>query len=155
MTKKEFLVALRKKLRAVPLSEVRERLGFYSEIIDDKMEEGLTEAEAVADVGNVEEIAKQILSDANCDEAAKNIKKTASPWQIALLIIGSPIWLSILISVYAVMWSVVITLWAVEIPMFIFSMISKGLMIACTEVTKFTAKVTQATVGSIGNLFRR
>ena len=39
MTKKEFLAALRRRLRAVPQAELRERLGFYSEIIDDKMEE--------------------------------------------------------------------------------------------------------------------
>ena len=153
MTKKEFLAALRRKLRAVPQAELRERLGFYSEIIDDKMEEGLTEGEAVADVGNIDEIAAQILADVEIP--AKNSKTPTSPWQIVLLIIGSPIWLSILISVYAVMWSVVITLWAVEIPMFIFSMISKGLIIACTEVTKFTAKLTQMTAGAIGNLFKR
>ena len=153
MTKKDFLAALRRKLRAVPQAELRERLGFYSEIIDDKMEEGLTEGEAVADVGNVDKIAEQILAEV--DIPVKNSKTHASPWQIVLLIIGSPVWLSILISVYAVMWSVVITLWAVEIPMLIFAMISKGLMIACTEVTKFTAKLTQMTTTAIGELFRR
>ena len=153
MTKKEFLAALRRRLHAVPQAELRERLGFYSEIIDDKMEEGLTEGEAVADVGNVDEIAEQILTEVEIPKA--KAKAPASPWQIVLLIIGSPVWLPILISVYAVMWSVVITLWAVEIPMFIFSMISKGLIIACTEVTKFTAKLTQMTASAIGNLFRR
>ena len=153
MTKKEFLSALRRKLRAVPMAELRERLGFYGEIIDDKMEEGLTEGEAVADVGNIDEIAEQILAEVEIPN--KREKKPASPWQIALLIIGSPIWLSILITVYAVMWSVVITLWAVEIPMFIFAMISKGLVIGCVEVSKFAAKLTKDTIDSIGNLFRR
>ena len=153
MTKKEFLAALRRKLRAVPQAELRERLGFYSEIIDDKMEEGITEGEAVADVGNIDEIAAQILADVEIPE--RKSKAAASPWQIVLLIIGSPIWLSILITVYAVMWAVVITMWAVEIPMFIFAMISKGLIIGCVEVSKFTAKITQMSVCAIGNLFKR
>lgn len=153
MTKKEFLAALRRRLRAVPQAELRERLGFYSEIIDDKMEEGLTEGEAVADAGNVDEIAEQILAEVEIPKA--KAKAPASPWQIILLIIGSPVWLSILISVYAVIWSVVITLWAIEIPMFIFSMISKGLMIACTETSKFTAILTKKTACAIGGLFRR
>ena len=153
MTKKEFLEALKRRLRAVPQAELRERLGFYSEIIDDKMEEGLTEGEAVADVGNVDEIAEQILKEVEIP--VKGDKAPASPWQIILLIIGSPVWLPILLSVYAVIWSVVITLWAVEIPMFIFAMISKGLMIACTEVTKFTAKLTQMTATALGRLFKR
>ena len=153
MTKKEFLAALRRKLRTVPQAELRERLGFYSEIIDDKMEEGLTEGEAVADAGNVDEIAEQILAEVEIPKA--KAKAPASPWQIILLIIGSPVWLSILISVYAVIWSVVITLWAIEIPMFIFAMISKFLLIGCVEVSKFTAKITQMSVCAIGNLFRR
>ena len=153
MTKKDFLATLRKKLRALPMSEVRERLGFYSEIIDDKMEEGLSECEAVADVGDIDEIAEQILAEVEIP--IKKSKAHASPWQIALLIIGSPVWFPILLSVYAVMWSVVITLWAIELPMFIFSMISKVMMIACVAVSKFAAKLTQLTVGSIGNLFRR
>ena len=153
MTKKEFLAALRRKLRAVPQAELRERLGFYSEIIDDKMEEGLTEGEAVADAGNVDEIAEQILAEVEIPKA--KAKAPASPWQIVLLIIGSPVWLSILISVYAVIWSVVITLWAIEIPMFIFAMISKGLIIACTETSKFTAYITKKTACAIGNLFKR
>ena len=78
MTKKEFLAALRRKLRAVPQAELRERLGFYSEIIDDKMEEGLTEGEAVADVGNVDEIAEQIRSAGRIIEQAITIEDVAS-----------------------------------------------------------------------------
>ena len=153
MTKKDFLAALRRKLRAVPQAELRERLGFYSEIIDDKMEEGLTEGEAVADVGNIDEIAEQILAEVEIP--TKGGKAPASPWQIVLLIIGSPVWLSILISVYAVMWSVVITLWAVEIPMLIFAMISKGLIAISVPTTKFMAKITRKTFCAITNVFRR
>ena len=63
MTKKEFLDALRKRLRGMPKQDVEERLAFYSEMIDDRIEEGCTEEEAVAQLGPVEEIASQIIAD--------------------------------------------------------------------------------------------
>ena len=73
MTKKEFLSKLRRKICRLPHKEISERLGFYNEIIDDKIEEGIPEKEAVAGVGNIEDIAAQILSDANVE--LKNQKK--------------------------------------------------------------------------------
>ena len=45
MTKKEFLSGLRKKLSGLPQEDSEERLNFYSEIIDDRVEEGLSEEE--------------------------------------------------------------------------------------------------------------
>ena len=48
MTKKEFLARLRRGLAQLPPEEREERLAFYSEMIDDRMEEGLSEQEAVA-----------------------------------------------------------------------------------------------------------
>ena len=153
MTKKEFLAALKIKLRGLPYADIKERLSFYSEIIDDKMEEGLSEGEAVAEIGDINEIAKQILGEV--EVTAKGGKAPASPWQIVLLIIGAPVWLPLLISFYAVMWSVAVVLWAVEAPMFIFAMISKGLIAISVPTTRFMAKLTQKTFCAIGNVFRR
>ncbi len=42
MTKQEFIAELRKGLSGLPKKELEERLTFYSEMIDDRMEEGLT-----------------------------------------------------------------------------------------------------------------
>ena len=153
MTKKEFLSKLRRKICKLSHKEINERLGFYNEIIDDKIEEGLSEADAVADVGDVEKIAAQILSDVNTDTSANKRKKSASAWQIALLIIGSPIWLPIFISLFAVIWAVVITLWAVEIPFGIIGLIAKYLWIVCIATSKFAVKLTKICAVGIGKVF--
>ena len=50
MCKKEFLDKLSKELAHLSKSEREERLAFYSEMIDDRIEEGLDEADAVASV---------------------------------------------------------------------------------------------------------
>ena len=53
MTKLQFLLALHDKLAGLPQNEVEERLNFYSEMIEDRMEEGLSEEEAVLAAGDV------------------------------------------------------------------------------------------------------
>ena len=46
MNKREFLASLRNGLYGLPQDDIEERLGFYAEMIDDRMEEGLTEEQA-------------------------------------------------------------------------------------------------------------
>ena len=154
MTKKEFLSKLRRKLRGLPLYESRERIGFYSEIIDDKIEEGLSEEDAVAEAGSVDDIAAQILDDFAASHGKAEIKKSNSAWQIALLIIGSPVWVPILLSIFVIVWSVVLAFWAVEIPLFIFAFISKYLVKACIACTKIAAIMTKKCGVGVLRLFR-
>ena len=59
MNKQEFLMQLRKGLSYMPQEDIEERLTFYSEMIDDRMEEGLSEEDAVLAVGPVDDIISQ------------------------------------------------------------------------------------------------
>ena len=93
MTKFEFIRMLRNKLSDFPRGEVEEQLRFYTEMIEDRMEEGIPEEEAVAAVGSVDEIASQIASEIPIpqkeQETAKPKRKRRG-WEIVLLIFGSP-----------------------------------------------------------------
>lgn len=123
MNKQEFLDALRRALSGIPLEEIEERVGFYGEMIDDRIEEGLSEEEAVAAVGDIDDIVSQTVSELPLSALVKKKirqKRSLRAWEIVLLAVGSPIWLSlliavfaVLISVYAVLWSVVASLWAI------------------------------------------
>ena len=122
MTKQDFLLRLREGLCGFSQEAIEEYLDFYSEIIDDRMEEGLSEEEAVADIGSVKEIVEQILAETSFIKIVKDkIKgmKKLQGWEIVLLAVGSPIWLALLISALAVVlslyvsiWSVIVSLWA-------------------------------------------
>ncbi len=143
MTKIEFLRSLRDKLSGLPEDDREERLRFYTEMIEDRMEEGLSEEDAVAAIGSVEAIAEpitdnngtQIMNDSVAQTAddippagsASNKEKTKRrlrAWEIVLLVLGSPIWVSLLIAVlavvlslYAALWSVIVSLWAVFVSL--------------------------------------
>lgn len=123
MSKQEFLAQLRKGLSGLPQDDIEERLTFYSEMIDDRMEDGISEEDAVCEIGHVEEIVSQIVADIPLAKLVKEKvkqKKRLNAWETVLLVLGSPVWISLLIaafavilSLYVVLWSVIISLWAV------------------------------------------
>lgn len=125
MNKQEFLAQLRSKLAGIPHNDIEERINFYGEMIDDRMEEGLTEEQAIEQLGTIDSIVKQIMSEIPLTKLVKEKVKpgrTLSAWEIILLILGSPIWFSLLIalfsvviSLYAVVLSLIVTLWAIDI----------------------------------------
>ncbi len=127
MNKNEFLNQLCLQLNGLPQADIEERLNFYSEMIDDRIEDGLSEEEAVCGIGSVDEIVAQILSEIPLTKLVKErikTKRRLKAWEIVCLVLGSPVWLSLLISaaavvisVYAVLWSVIICLWAAEVSL--------------------------------------
>lgn len=117
MTKLDFILALNERLAGLPREEVRERISFYAEMIEDRIEEGLSEEEAVAAVGSVEEIARQIASEIAPAPPQTKPGRRINAWEIVLLAVGAPIWLSLLIAAFAVVLSLYVTLWAVVISL--------------------------------------
>lgn len=123
MTKQEFLAELRRGLSGLPQNDIEERLNFYSEMIDDRMEEGLSEQEAVDGIGSVDSVVSQILGDIPLSKLVKEKitpKKQLKAWMIVLIILGAPIWFSLAVAAVSVafalyfsLWSIIVSLWAV------------------------------------------
>ena len=85
MNKIEFLAAVSAALGALPPEEIKGHINFLSEMIDDRVEEGLTEAEAIAAMGNPDHGASAILSDTVLSSHAETIEvgtpsATSSAW---------------------------------------------------------------------------
>ena len=127
MRKQEFLAQLRKGLSGLPQDDIEERLTFFNEMIDDQMEEGLSEEEAVSAVGTVDEIVTQVVAETPLAKIAKErikSKRRRSAGEIVLLVLGSPIWLPLVIaasvvilSLYISLWVVMVSLWAVFVSL--------------------------------------
>lgn len=121
MTKAQFLAAVRARLAGLSQSDIDRSLDFYAEMIDDRIDEGLSEEEAVAAMGSPEYVASQILMDT---PLPKLVKAKAKPsegwkgWQILLLILGAPIWLPLLLSASIVLFAAFVSVWAVVFSLF-------------------------------------
>ena len=123
MNKQDFLSALENKLSKLPRKDVAERIKFYEEMIDDRIEDGLSEEEAVADIGSVDEIYEQFVKELSLLSIIKERvrpKRRMSGGKVALIASTAILWFpllvaafSILLSLLAVLWSLVISAWAV------------------------------------------
>jgi len=116
MNKQEFLDGLRKGLSGLPQADIEERLTFYGEMLDDRIEEGLSEEEAVAAAGSVNEIVRQTVADIPLAKIAKERikpKRRLKAWETVLLALGSPIWLSLGVAAAAVIFALYVTVWSV------------------------------------------
>lgn len=118
MNKQDFLKELENAICGLPDEDIQKSLDFYGEMIDDRIEDGISEEEAIAQIGNIEEIAKQILIDTPITKLVKQKiknKRRMGALEIVLLILGSPIWLALMIAIIAVVISVYVSLWSVVI----------------------------------------
>ena len=125
MTKREFLSELRVRLSGLPAKDAEEHLDYYCEMIDDRIEEGLSEEDAVAAVGTVSDVAAQILAEEPIEEEPiegevpkkRKARRKMRGWEITLLVLGSPIWLSLLIAAFSVLFSLIVSAWAVAVSL--------------------------------------
>ena len=107
MNKEVFLKQLRSRLARLPREEVERLLEFYGELIDDKVENGESELQAVANLGTMEEIMEEIRSEnreafARAEQGGGN-RKNGFGARLALTICSSPVWFPIYISIWAVL----------------------------------------------------
>lgn len=127
MNKQEFLEKIRNQLAGLSEDDIKKSIDYYTEMIEDRMEEGLTEEEAVKAMGKPEEVASQILMDTPFSKLVKvkvKPKKSLSILSIILIVLGSPVWLPlvaaffiIILSVYIVLWSFVLVFYSVVLSL--------------------------------------
>ena len=120
MNKQEFINRLNKGLAGLPQKEREERITFYSEMIDDRIEEGFSEEAAVLEIGKVDDVASQIIAEIstsrNFGEVVK-VKEKRRAWEIVLLAVGFPLWGALLIAAFAIIFAVYVVLCALAISM--------------------------------------
>lgn len=126
MNKAEFLNELKKQISEYPIEETQKSMEYYAEMIDDRVEDGMTESEAVASLGTVDSIANQIKCELPITTLVKQRAKKQSKgkkmpvWAIILLILGFPLWggivlfiLGMVIMFYSLIWTMDVILWSV------------------------------------------
>ena len=117
MNKKDFLEALSIGLKDYSEKDRQQYIDYYSEMIDDRIEEGLSEEEAIADIGTPEKAVTQIKSE-NPIADSKKKREPLKNWQIALIVIGSPIWFSLFIAAISVVFSGLVTVCSLIISLY-------------------------------------
>ncbi|MBU4439672.1 MAG: DUF1700 domain-containing protein [Acetobacterium sp.] len=121
MNKTEFLLSLEQKLVALPQNEIEVTQGFYSEMIDDRMEDGMSEENAVAAIGDIDTIVQNTLLEMPLPTLMKakiQPKAGLKIWEIVLIVLGFPLWFPLLAAFFVIILSVYVSVWAVIISLY-------------------------------------
>ena len=148
MRKYTFLAKLQNRLSGLPQEDIERSLEYYAELIDDRIEDGLDEEAAVRSVGTIDEIASQILSEIPMQKLVKEkVKKPGGMrvWEIVLLALGSPIWISLLAAALVILLAVYIVIWSVAVVFY-----SVNIALAAVAVAGVLAPVVFFSVGQFG-----
>ncbi len=103
----DFLIQLKERISHLPAAEVARVLSYYSEMIQDRMEDGMDEATAIVSLGKIDDIVASIeeeipLSAIVKEKVQKQVEEkskmsTERKVLIVLLVVfTSPIWVGIL-----------------------------------------------------------
>ena len=124
MSKDAFIGELRHRMAGLPKEAVDRTVEYYSELIADSMEDGLSEEEAVSRLGSLDDIVANVVKDTPLSQIVetrireKKAKRGGiRAWEVILLVLGAPLWLPLLLAVLAVVLALYVTLWAVVIAL--------------------------------------
>ena len=150
MTQNEFISTLRYELLKRNVLDTETHINYYQEIIADYIEDGFSEESAVAKIDPIDDIVTTIAKEKS--QSFEDIqKKSKSPLIWALLIIGSPLWLSILLSIILLIASGIIILWCIPLTLgslsFAFLLTGIVSLVGATFNSSFYYILTQLGVG--------
>lgn len=110
MTRTEFIENLKQRLSRLPAGEINKAISFYSENIDDKIESGMSEDEAVKSL-EIDKIVSELLVDTPLTTLIQNKIKDSyrksdnkKLW-LVLAICGFPLWFPLCITAAALVFA--------------------------------------------------
>lgn len=121
MNKQEFLAALARELEPLPREERERTLTYYGELIDDRLEDGQDEGEVIQSLGAPKAVAEELLGE----EQPQLPNRGLRVWVIVLLVLGFPLWGSLLVTAALVLLCVFVCLY---IPAFVLGVLALSLL---------------------------
>ena len=126
MDKAVFLDLLRERLSDFPFEDRERTVEYYTEMIDDQIESGISEQDVLASLGDVDEIVGRMRSEIplTMQSHTQLPRRKLRAGEIVLIVLGSPVWLPVLLSVflillslYLVVWSLILSLYAIALSL--------------------------------------
>ena len=115
MRKKEFIAELKSRLKGYPQDVINGAVGYYSECIDDAVEDGRSEEEAVRSLGDMDEIVRNTLKDVPLSKLVKERcapKRQLSGIEIVLIVLGFPLWFPLLVTAWSLFFAFYVVIWS-------------------------------------------
>ncbi|MBS7021474.1 MAG: DUF1700 domain-containing protein [Firmicutes bacterium] len=139
MDKKEFLEKLKLELIKLGEKDYKPFLSNYDELIEDYLEEGLSYQEIFEKIGTPLEVATRLVSVENSKEEFHYSKQSKGMKMgiLLLLILGSPLWASLLAAAILLILSLYIIIWCIPFILGAFSFVGLVAGLACLLLSPF------------------
>ena len=114
MNKEIYLKELEKKFSGLPDKDKEEWLSFYEEGINDRLEEGKSMDEIVNEIGEPDEVLKEVLKEIPLGNLVKERikpKRKKSALEIIFLILGFPLWFPLFITFLVLLFVGYVLIW--------------------------------------------
>ncbi len=136
MTKRQFIGELKAKTKHLTKAERRELISYYNEMISERMEDGMSEEEAVSALGSIDELLSSYIPQ----ESKAPVRRTPRlrPWHIVLIVLGSPVWLSLLVAFLCVLLCFCIVIWTLVLVCYAVFVALAASSFACAVMSFFT-----------------
>jgi len=115
MKKDEFLRRLNAALSPLQKPERVKTVQYYRECVEDRMEDGMDEETAVGGLEPIDTIAARAIEDA---QSRGMLRKKPHPLSTILIVLGFPVWFSLLAALGAVTLAMYVSAWAVIVSLF-------------------------------------
>lgn len=110
MTREQFLLGLRKKLKRLPKSEIENIISYYNDYFEDSEK---SDEEVIKELGSVSSIASQILADYAFDDKKQSRGMGHKIVLIILAIFAAPVGLPLAAAAVAILFSIVVVIGSV------------------------------------------
>lgn len=120
MRKDDYLARLRACLAQLDGEEREAQLAYYEELFQDMAEDGLSEEEIAARLGEPEAVAEELLAEMPMAALVKSRVRPKGGWtalNVALLILGAPIWLPLVFTALALVGSFFLVLFTLALAL--------------------------------------
>ena len=128
MNKTEFTEQLQLSLKGLSELDIKRSVDYYEEMIEDRIEDGMAEEEAVSAMGSIDEIKAKILEETPIAKIVKEKmrpKRALRAWEIVLLVLGAPVWIPVTAAllicclvIFLCFWIIILWLYATDLAIF-------------------------------------
>ncbi len=114
MNKVDFLINLEIKLKKNKVKDYRSYKEYYSELLDDNIEQGKSVEDSISDMGGFDAIVNAILTDEEIIQ--ETVPLTGIKWlNLTLILVGAPLWAPILLVFLTVIIAFYLFIWCIPL----------------------------------------
>lgn len=154
MKKQAFINRLNKGIRLIGYRECQDIVKYYSEIIDDKIDEGMDEEDAVESLGSVDKIIAKTLNDNNIIYVQNNDSRERKNLLIIVIVVLTfPLWIGIIGALLGVLVAfLAVALSGIVVSLCGLGLLVKSIVMICLNNISFIELGSSFILIGVGNL---